>query len=57
TLQDCDHNNISESGSCTWDGTSVFDNDFFDGTAGTDYPTAFDRTEVGRSFAFFVDNP
>nr|NIP38440.1 hypothetical protein [Candidatus Dadabacteria bacterium]NIS08289.1 hypothetical protein [Candidatus Dadabacteria bacterium]NIV12154.1 hypothetical protein [Fodinibius sp.]NIY21808.1 hypothetical protein [Candidatus Dadabacteria bacterium] len=57
TLQDCDVANISESGSCTWDGTSVFDNNFFDGTVGTSVPTVLTKTEIGESFAFFVDNP
>ena len=58
TLQDCGSGNIVETdGSCTWNGTSVFDDDFFNGTAGIDLPTALTRTQVGRSFAFFVDNP
>jgi hypothetical protein len=58
TLQDCDRANISESGNCTWNGTPVFDNDFFDETTvGTSVPTALTRTNVGESFAFFVENP
>lgn len=55
TLSGCQTPN--ETGSCSWNGTDVFDNDFFTGTAGTDLPTAFTRTNVGQSFAFFVDNP
>lgn len=57
TLQDCGPGNEDESGDCTWNGTDVFDNNFFTGTAGTDLPTALTRTTTGLSFAFFVSNP
>jgi hypothetical protein len=40
-----------ESGNCTFQGTNVFDNTFFQ-TAGP-----LDSTVVGESFAFFVSNP
>lgn len=46
---------VSENGSCTFKGDTVFDNSFFDSS--TPPAAAFDSTVTGTSFAFFADNP